>query len=160
MTCMFCSNAVPPVPLMTQINPSSSGNQRAGSLYSLTCIAYKTASGLTRPAHILWRGPNGAPLVNSDSIIVSGAISVLLRTSQMITFTSLSTIHAGNYSCQGTLPSPALTTDFQSLTSYIVTVSGKSTCIRLSVNLVCYLHFRFSSTSKSRNISEQWPVLQ
>ena len=111
---------------MAQINPSSSGPQRAGSQFSLTCVALKTTSGLTGSAQTQWVGPSGAAVVTGGDIFVSGAVSETLRTLQMVTFTSLSTAHAGVYSCEGTLSSPALTTDYQTTSSYTVTVSGMS----------------------------------
>ena len=110
---------------MAQINPSSSGTQRAGSGYSLTCIAVKTTSGLTRSSQTLWRGPDGVTLVTGGSVTVSDPVYESLRTLQMITFSSLSTGHAGVYSCEGTLSSPALTTAYQTTASYTVTISGR-----------------------------------
>ena len=118
---------VPLTPLMTQVNPSSTGPQRAGSQYTLTCAALKTTSGLTSPAQTRWVGPTGAAVVTGDDIVLASPVPEPLRTLQMVTFTSLSTAHAGVYSCEGTLSSPALTRDYQTTTSYTVIVSGKWT---------------------------------
>ena len=119
---------MPPSPLTTQINPSSAGTQRAGSGYSLTCIAVKTASGLTQSARTLWRGPDGVTVVTGGSITVADPVYESLRTRQTISFTSLSTAHAGVYTCDGTLSSPALTTPYQTTTSYTVAISGRLLC--------------------------------
>lgn len=48
-----------------------------------------------------------------------------LRTVQTITFSTLTTAHAGIYSCQGTLSSPALTSAYQTVTSHTVTIAGR-----------------------------------
>lgn len=120
---------MPPSPLITQINPSSAGTQRAGSGYSLTCIALKTASGLTQSAQTLWRGPDGVAVVTGGSITVADPVYESLRTRQTITFSSLSTAHAGVYTCEGTLSSPALTTPYQTTSSYTVAISGRSPCM-------------------------------
>ena len=46
------------------------------------------------------------------------------QTVQNVTFGPLATSHAGVYSCASTLSSPALTTPYQTMQSYTVTVSG------------------------------------
>ena len=144
---------------MTQISPSSSGPQRAGSQYTLTCVALKTTSGLTSSAQIHWTGTTGAAIVTGSGIVLSGAVFDPRRTLQTVTFTSLSTAHAGVYSCDGTLSSPALTTDYRTTTSYTVTVSGiiyvaKIRGLRFAVLLICMILYMilmpfllFSSTS-------------
>ena len=118
-------STVPPTPVTTQINPSIAGTQRAGSGYMQTCIAVKTASGLTRSVQTLWTGPNGDAVVTGGSITVADAMFEPLRTVQTVTFSPLSTIHAGVYSCEATLSSPALTTVYRTMSSYTVTVSGE-----------------------------------
>ena len=116
---------VPPAPLLTQINPSASGVQTAGSQFTLTCVALKTSSGLTSSAQTLWTGPNATAVITGGSIVVTDPLFEPLRTVQIVTFSSLSTAHAGNYSCEGTLSSPALTTTYQTSTSYTITITGK-----------------------------------
>ena len=122
---LFHISSVPPSSLMTQISPSSTGTQRAGSGYSLTCIALKTASGLTRSAQTLWRGPDGVAIITGGGITVADPVYESLRTRQTVTFSSLSTALAGVYTCEGTLSSPALTSPYQTTTSYTVSISGR-----------------------------------
>ncbi len=110
---------------MAQISPSSAGTQRAGSGYSLTCIALKTASGLTQSAQTLWRGPDGVAVVTGGGITVADAVYESLRTRQTVIFSSLSTAFAGVYSCKGSLSSLALTSPYQTTTSYTVAISGR-----------------------------------
>lgn len=112
---------------MTQINPSSAGTQRAGIGYSLTCIAFKTASGLTRSAQTLWRGPDGDAVATGGSITIADPVYESLRTLQTVTFSPLFTAHAGVYNCEGILSSPALTSTYQTTTTYTVTISGIGT---------------------------------
>ena len=111
---------------MVLINPSSTGTPTAGSGYTLTCVALKTVSGLMQAAQTLWTGPNGTPVSTSGSTVLAGAMSEPLRTTQNITFGSLSTSDAGVYMCASTLSSSALTTPFQNMQSYGVTVLGIS----------------------------------
>ena len=121
---MIISTA-PPSPVMVLINPSSTGTVLAGSRYTLTCIASKTTSGLTQSAQTQWTGPNGAPLATNGSTVLAAATMEPLRTVQNIVFGSLSTSDAGMYMCQSTLSSPALTTPYQTMQTYTITISGK-----------------------------------
>lgn len=109
---------------MALISASATGVVTAGSRHTLTCIALKTASGLTKSAQTQWIGPDGAPVVASGSTVMSSAISESLRTIQNITFGSLSTSDAGEYRCVSTLTSPALSTPYQTAALHEVTVSG------------------------------------
>lgn len=109
---------------MVLINPSITGTPTAGSGYSLNCIALKSASGLTQPAQTQWRGPDGTPVVTNGNTVLASAVSEPLRTIQSITFGSLSTLDAGVYTCEATLSSPALTTPYQTMQLYAITVSG------------------------------------
>ena len=106
------------------INPSSTGTPTAGTTYTLTCIAMKSANGLTRAAQTQWSGPGGATLVTSGTRVLSSPDVQSQQTVQNVTFGPLATSHAGVYSCASTLSSPALTTPYQTMQSYTVTVSG------------------------------------
>ena len=109
---------------MVLISPSSTGSIAAGSEYTLTCIALKTASGLTNPAQTHWTGPSGAPVVTNNTIILGKALTESLRSVQNVTFSSLSTSEAGVYMCDSSLSSPALSTPYQTMESHTVTLSG------------------------------------
>ena len=109
---------------MALVSSSATGIITAGSRYTLTCIALKTASGLTKSAQTQWIGPNGGPVASSGATVVSGVVFESLRTVQNITFSSLSTSDAGEYRCVSTLTSPALSTPYQTTTLHEVTVSG------------------------------------
>ena len=119
-------SAVPPSPLMVLINPSITGTQVAGSAYTLSCISLKSVSGLSLSAQIQWIGPTGTPLATSSNIAVESAVTESLRTTQNITFSSLYTSNAGVYTCQSTLSSLALSTPYQTMQTYTITISGKS----------------------------------
>lgn len=109
---------------MVLINPSSTGALTAGGEYTLTCVALKTANGLTQSPQTQWTGPNGAAVVTNGSTVLAGALSEPLRTVQNIIFGSLSTSDAGVYTCDSTFSSIALTTPYQTMESYAVTVLG------------------------------------
>ena len=110
---------------MVLINPSIAGTQIAGSAYTLSCIALKSVSGLTQSAQTQWIGPAGVPLATTGNIVVGGAVTGALTTTQNVTFSSLSTSDAGVYTCRSTLSSPALATPYQTMQTFTVTVSGK-----------------------------------
>ena len=116
--------AVPSSPVMVLINPSTTGVVTAGSRYTLTCIALKTASGLTQFATTQWTGPDGSPIVTGGSVVLFGAATESLRTVQNITFGSIPTSDAGMYHCASSLTSPALSSPFQTAQSHAVIVSG------------------------------------
>lgn len=116
--------AAPPSPVMILIDPSSNGILTAGNTYTLTCIALKTASGLTRFAQTQWTGPGGAAVATSGTIALGSAVSESLRTVQRISLSPLSTSDAGVYTCQSTLSSTALTVPYRTMQSYTMIISG------------------------------------
>lgn len=122
---------------MVLVNPSSTGTPSAGSIYTLTCIALKTVSGLTRSVQTLWTGPNGVPLVTNGSTVVAAAISESLSTTQNVTFGSLSTSDAGVYTCESTLSSPALTTPYQTMQTRAITILGTVSVLDIGGIYVC-----------------------
>jgi len=104
--------------------PSSSGTPLAGSNYSLVCSAVKNVNGLLRPIQLEWIDPNGHPVVNGSGITVEAANSVSTMTTQTLTFGSLHTSHGGEYTCQATLESPALTVFHVAMQAQNITVAG------------------------------------
>lgn len=109
---------------MVLINPSSTGIQTAGTAYTITCIALKSASGFSQSPQVMWRNPNGNLVANGGGITLGNPVSDSLRTVQALTFNTLSTSEAGAYSCEATLSSSALTTSYQVNQSHTVSVSG------------------------------------
>jgi hypothetical protein len=63
---------------------------------------------------------------------VADAVYESLRTRQTVTFGSLSTAFAGVYTCEGSLSSPALTSPYQTTTSYTIGISGRLQCTSMS----------------------------
>ena len=77
---------------------------------TLTCTVHETVNGLTNTPSGHWIGPSG-PVTSIEGIVVvetridtEGILSHLTIT---VTFSSLHTSHAGEYTCQGTLFTPA-----------------------------------------------------
>lgn len=145
---------------MVLINPSSTGTPITGSGYTLTCIALKSASGLTQSAVTLWRGPRGGAVATNGTTVLSGAVTESLRTVQNITFGSLSTSNAGVYTCEATLSSPALATPYQATQSYTVTVSGIFMHHKPPSLLTFGCYFMLSATTKSRSVYKYWTFYQ
>lgn len=139
----------PPFPVMVLISPSSSGTPTAGSTHTLTCIALKSASGLTQSAQTQWTGPNGAAIMTGGTVVLSSAISESLRTVQNVTFGPLSTSNAGVYTCQSTISSAALTIPYQTMQSYTLTMSGKNSSASSFAGLPKINYYFCSFTTKS-----------
>lgn len=116
---------MPPIPVTVLINPSSTGVPTAGSGHILSCLALKSASGITQSSQTQWRGPSGSAVMTNGSTVLSTAVSGPLRTVQNITFRSLSTSDAGIYTCQVILFSSALTTPFLTTQSHTLRITGK-----------------------------------
>ena len=122
---------MPPIPVTVLINPSSTAAPTAGSGYILSCVALKSASGITQSAQTQWRGPSGSAVTTNGSTVLSSAVSGPLRTVQNITFRSVSTSDAGVYTCQAILFSSALTIPFLTTQSYTIRITGEQ----------LYIHF-------------------
>ena len=76
----------------------------SGSL-TLTCTVRETISGLTNMPSALWVGPSG-PVEDGESVTLTGTTSDVTAT-LTLTFPSLLTSQAGEYTCQGTVVTPA-----------------------------------------------------
>ena len=85
---------------------SRSGTARAGSFYNLTCTVSKMVDGLINSPTATWT-TGGEAVTNGEGISVSTVSSTETSVSTL-TFDPLRTSHNGQYSCDGTLISPAL----------------------------------------------------
>ena len=97
--------AVPPDPISAAIN--SSGSNVAGSEFTLTCSISEDISGLIAMPNAIWLNPDGgAVMPGNDITIVTPPPSdrVVIST---LTFNPLRTSHEGEYTCSGTITSPA-----------------------------------------------------
>ena len=75
-------------------------------VYSLTCNVSKTVDGLINSPTAMWT-TGGDPITNGNGIMVS-TMATSETTISTLTFDPLRTSHNGQYSCDGTLSSPAL----------------------------------------------------
>ena len=95
--------AVPPGSV--EVEPevvSGEGPVEAGSGGpTLTCTVRETISGLINMPSALWMGPSG-PVEDRESVTLTGIISDVTAT-LTLTFPSLLTSEAGEYTCQGTV---------------------------------------------------------
>ena len=95
---------VSPGSLKVKTDVSAKGPQEAGSTdLTLTCTVSETISGLTDMPSAHWSGP----VTSGDDIVVSETLRNATTVTVDLTFSSLHTSHAGQYTCQGTLVSPA-----------------------------------------------------
>ena len=72
---------------------------------TLTCSVRETISGLTNMPSALWVGPSG-PVEDGESVTLTGTSSNVTAT-LTLTFLSLLTSQAGEYTCQGTVVTSA-----------------------------------------------------
>ena len=118
---------VPADPLEVVTDASEAGPVEAGSAgFTLTCTVTEVISGLTNtPSAAHWMGPSG-PVTSRDDIVMTETFSNDTTVTVTLSFSSLHTSHAGLYTCQGTVVSPAAVDDL-TITSIpnTVTVSCK-----------------------------------
>ena len=99
-------HSVPPTAVSATV--SSSGTARAGMIYNLTCTVSKTVDGLINSPTATWT-TGGVAVSNGNEITVS-TMTTDEAAITTLTFDPLRTTHNHQYSCDGTLTSPALDT--------------------------------------------------
>ncbi len=109
----------------------------AGEWYSLLCLASKTISGLTNTPSLEWLDKEGSPVTTGGPVTVGELTTHTLNVSLSLTFSSLHISHAGQYTCQATLSSPALDTPLEKNTTSDVTLQSK----QLSQELFMFLRY-------------------
>ena len=116
---------------------SEAGPVEAGSAgLTLTCTVTEVISGLTNMPSAHWMGPSG-PVTSGDDIIVTETFSNDTTVTVTLSFSSLHTSHAGLYTCQGTVVSPAAVDDVTiTSTPDNVTVSCKSCWCSLCIDVM------------------------
>ena len=97
-----------------------------GQSYSMDCTGHKTVSGLVNQPSPQWFTPSGTLLSSSSDVQLQGPRNVGLSSSELVAlFPTLRTSHAGNYTCQASLSSSALTSPIVKTTIFTVTVQSK-----------------------------------
>ena len=97
-----------------------------GQSYSMDCVGHKTVSGLMNLPSPLWLTPSGSLLSSSNEVQLQGPSNVGLSSSELLArFPTLRTSHAGSYTCQASLSSPALTSPIVKTESFAITVQSK-----------------------------------
>ena len=103
---------------------SSDASPVLGQSYSMNCVGHKTLSNLVNLPLPLWYTQDGNPLGNPVQLV--GPRPVGLSSSEIVAqFSTLRTSHAGNYFCQASLSSPALTAPIIKSTTFGITVQRK-----------------------------------
>ena len=97
-----------------------------GQSYSMDCTGHKTVSGLVNQPSPQWFTPSRTPLTSSSDVQLQGPRNVGFLSSELVAlFPALHTSHAGNYTCQASLSSPALTSPIVKLVTFAVTVQSE-----------------------------------
>ena len=108
---MLHSFPVPADSLEVVTYVSEAGPVEAGKPgLTLTCTVTEVISGLTNMPSAHWMGPSG-PVTSGDDIVMTETFRNDTTVTVTLSFSSLHTSHAGLYTCQGTLVSPAAVDD-------------------------------------------------
>ena len=104
-------HAVPAGSLEVVTDVSESGPVKAGSAgLTLTCTVTQVISGLINMPSAHWMGPSG-PVTSGDDIVMTETFRNDTTVTVTLSLSSLHTSHAGLYTCQGTVVSPAAVDD-------------------------------------------------
>jgi hypothetical protein len=97
-----------------------------GQSYNMDCTGHKTVSGLMNQPSPQWLMPSGTPLSPSSDVQLQGPRNVGLSSSELVAlFPTLRTSHAGNYTCQASLSSPALSSPIIKSVTFAVIVQSE-----------------------------------
>ena len=111
---------------MSLLTSTSNNNHR-----NYVCIGSETVSGLASRSSLEWLDPNGDPVPasNGDAVTLIGPVvqATLTTLTLSISLDAVGTSHAGAYTCQGTLVSPALSSPLVKSVQANFTVESKST---------------------------------
>ena len=113
---------------------SSDASPVLGQSYSMNCVGHKTLSNLLNLPSPQWYTHDGNPLGNQVQLV--GPRPVELSSSEVVAqFSTLRTSHAGNYTCQASLSSPARTSPIIKTVTFGITIQRKFLQI---MALVCH----------------------
>ena len=117
------TSLVPADSLVVETVVSEDCPAEAGSAgLTLTCTVSEVIAGLTNMPSAHWSGP----VTSGDDIVVTETVRNVTTVTVALTFSSLHTSHAGQYTCQGTLVSPAAAENITSTSDHIsVNISCK-----------------------------------
>ena len=154
-------HAVPAGSLEVVTDVSEAGPVETGRAgFTMTCTVTEVISGLTNMPSAHWMGPSG-PVTSGDDIVVTETFSNDTTITVTLSFSSLHTSHAGLYTCQGTVVSPAAVDDV-TITSTPDTVTVRCKCFGCSLCIdVMYECMYLSCSTHSNSISEysQWSTV-
>ena len=136
------TTAVPANSLTVTSEISQLGSLEAGSSgLTLTCTVNETILGLANMPSAQWM--KDSRLVNSmDDIDVAVTVMNDTTTISTLSFSSLRTSHAGPYTCQGTLASPAAKND-------IISISSSPIPVNVTCEWIPYTYIAMFSASLS-----------
>ena len=107
---VYAPSQVPPNPLEVETEVSEDGPVEAGSGgLTLTCTVRAAVNGFTNIPSGHWMGPSGQ-VTSRGNIMVeirNNTEEIWSHVTITVTFSSLHTSHAGQYTCQWTLFTPA-----------------------------------------------------
>ena len=99
------SPAVPSDPISATVN--SSGSDMGGSEFTLTCTVSEDISGLVAMPTAIWLNLDSLPVIPRNDITIAAPSPSDRVAITILTFNPLKTSHDGEYTCSGTITSPA-----------------------------------------------------
>ncbi len=101
------------------------GTAVIGEEYRLVCVASETVGGLVNRPSVQWLNEDGSPLSTNGAVTVGEPIAQTSLISLSLTFDPLRVSHAGRYTFQASLSSPALGTPLIQSTATDLTLQSK-----------------------------------
>ena len=153
------TSPVPPGSLEVETKVSEDCPVEAGSGgLTLTCTVRETISGLTNMPSAHWIGPSG-PVTSGDDIVMTQTVLDSMTANVIVTFSSLHTSHAGGYTCQGTVVTPAGVENTTFNSTINVTVSCKCCGSCLSSSSILCMCLSSSAHPNSGSECSQWSTV-
>lgn len=129
-----------------EMDISSAGSRDAGESYSLTCSVHNIESLVALPV-IIWLGPDNNPVVTEGSVHVGLPKNLGNVTEVTLEFDPLHAQLAGNYSCQTTITSTALSQVVNKTLTAMLLIQSKLSQVQLVVISSSILFYSSSAYS-------------
>ena len=117
---------------------SELGTAAIGDVYSLHCLTSEPIGGLANRATVKWLDGDGR-LVTTDGQATVGEPNIQTSNiSLSLSFEALHTSHAGQYTCQASLSSPALGAPLVKISTAEVTLQSKNYTIATELGSILH----------------------
>ena len=104
----YIFSIVPTTVIMVSVTPDPPQSIPAGGVYTITCSATETIMGLTNMPFLQWLDSSNGMPVSGIGITVGSLNQIDTTATLTLTFDPVIPSHGGQYTCLGTLESPAM----------------------------------------------------